>query len=278
MSYTKLFSSIVHSTIWRESNEVRLVWITMLALADRDGVVEASIPGLADAARVSLPECERALAILSAPDPYSRSKLKDGRRIEACKGGWSLVNYDEYRHRASKEDSLEKAAERQRRWRARNARETPVTLVTRNNDIAEAEEEASQKEDLTCKGGSKDLTGQSDQSRPEDTPAHVQRHERSFWPTVHLWEGPTVAHRDFARQNGLDVELEAKQYRANRRKCDFRCADFNADFEEWLAKSLKFARRTPAGATSAEDTRELNDADRAAIAKARRAAKRAMEA
>ena len=50
--YTKLHSNIIHSTIWRAPNHVRLVWITMLALCDRDGVVEASVPGLADAARV----------------------------------------------------------------------------------------------------------------------------------------------------------------------------------------------------------------------------------
>jgi len=57
--YTKLFSSIVHSTVWRESNHVRLVWVTLLALCDRDGRVEASVPGLADAARVTVPECGR---------------------------------------------------------------------------------------------------------------------------------------------------------------------------------------------------------------------------
>jgi hypothetical protein len=85
---------------------------------------------------------------------------------------------------------------------------------------------------------------------------------------VHLWEGPTVAHRDFARQNGLDVELEAKQYRANRRKCDFRCADFNADFEEWLAKSLKFARKTPTSAAGLGGG-ELTEADKRALAKSK---------
>lgn len=49
--YTKLFSSIIDSTIWRESKETKIVWITMLAKADRYGVVEASLPGLADAAK-----------------------------------------------------------------------------------------------------------------------------------------------------------------------------------------------------------------------------------
>lgn len=35
----KLFGSIVASTIWREDDKTRLVWITLLALSDRDGFV-----------------------------------------------------------------------------------------------------------------------------------------------------------------------------------------------------------------------------------------------
>ena len=41
--WTKLFSNIIHSTIWREDNATRLVWVTMLAMANRNGVVESSI-------------------------------------------------------------------------------------------------------------------------------------------------------------------------------------------------------------------------------------------
>ena len=48
--YSKLFSEICDSTIWREPDHVRIVWITMLAKANKHGEVMASIPGLADAA------------------------------------------------------------------------------------------------------------------------------------------------------------------------------------------------------------------------------------
>ena len=102
----------------------------------------------------------------------------------------------------------------------------------------------------TGEGDPKDLIGQSPgPAPPRALPPNMRNLERSFWPTVELWEGPTPQHRDFARQNGLDVDLEAKQYRANRRKTSYRCADFGADFEEWLAKSLKFARGKANGAT-----------------------------
>ena len=105
--FTKLFNSILASTIWREDSSTRLVWITMLAMADRRGVVEASVPGLADFARVPVQECRAALERLAAPDPDSRSQNREGRRIEAIHGGWLLINFAEYRNRLSADERRE---------------------------------------------------------------------------------------------------------------------------------------------------------------------------
>ena len=43
-SYTKLFSSIITSTIWMEDDKTRILWITLLAMADQHGEVYSSIP------------------------------------------------------------------------------------------------------------------------------------------------------------------------------------------------------------------------------------------
>ena len=51
--YTKLFGSILDSTVWATPATVRVVWITMLAMADEHGVVSASVGGLARRAVVS---------------------------------------------------------------------------------------------------------------------------------------------------------------------------------------------------------------------------------
>lgn len=119
--YTKLFGSILDSTVWLTPSHVRLVWITMLAMADRDGIVEASVPGLAKRAAVTLAEVEDALACLMAPDPHSRTPDHEGRRIEAVDGGWLLLNHGKYRDKASADEQREKARLRMAAKRARDA-------------------------------------------------------------------------------------------------------------------------------------------------------------
>jgi hypothetical protein len=155
MSFTKLFASITASTIWNEPDHTRIVWITMLAMADRDGYVAASIPGLATLARVPLESCIKAVESFTSPDPWSRTKDNDGRRIVEVDGGWQLLNYDKYRATRSPEDQREKTANRVRRYRDRHGlqnghqKRNVVTLgndgkrgVTQGNYIAEAEAEA----------------------------------------------------------------------------------------------------------------------------------------
>ena len=135
--YTKLFGSIVTSTIWREDPATKVVWVTMLALADKNGEVQASVPGLAHVAGVAVDECEAAISRFMAPDKYSRTTEHEGRRIEEIDGGWSLLNYEKYRRQMSEEDQREKAAERQRkhRDRLRHNPSQPVTTNNASNDI-----------------------------------------------------------------------------------------------------------------------------------------------
>lgn len=169
--YTKLFSSILDSSIWSEPDHVRLVWITMLAMCDRDGIVEASLPGLVRRAVLPQDKVEDALRVLGEPDLHDRSGVKDGRRIEAVQGGWVIVNYEVYRRKQDAEERREKDAARKARARARNADHTAQTIdkqgvscdvppcpavseksrnVTKCHDIAEAEAEASASAEAEC--------------------------------------------------------------------------------------------------------------------------------
>lgn len=117
MSYVKLFAEILDSTIWQESKETKLVWITILAKKDRHGVVLSSVPGLAKTAGVTIKEAEAALVVLMSPDPYSRTKTHEGRRVEEVDGGWYVINHGKYREKESAEDRKEQAKIRQQRFR-----------------------------------------------------------------------------------------------------------------------------------------------------------------
>lgn|GEM_PF-1247522 len=95
-TYTKLFSSITESTIVSEPVATRWLWVTMLAMADAQGHVFGSIPGLARRANLTIEEVEAGLATFHAPDAYSRTKDNDGRRIVDIDGGWLLLNHAKY--------------------------------------------------------------------------------------------------------------------------------------------------------------------------------------
>lgn len=152
-SFTKLFSSITESTVWCEPSDVRIVWICMLAMADAQGRVWASVPGLANRARVPVEATRDAIARFLEPDTDSRTKDHDGRRIEAIDGGWRLLNHAKYRAIQQEADKREADAERQRKHReaARStgnshALSRSVTDVTaghsESREVAEAEAEA----------------------------------------------------------------------------------------------------------------------------------------
>jgi hypothetical protein len=117
--YTKLFNSIVTSTIWTEDDKTRIVWITMLAIADKNGEVQGSIPGLARIAGVDVESCRTAIGKFLSPDPDSRTKDDEGRRIEEIDGGWSLLNHQKYREMASRDEQREAEAKRKARYRAK---------------------------------------------------------------------------------------------------------------------------------------------------------------
>lgn len=96
--YVKLFGSILKSSVWvGQPHHIKLMWITLLALADEEGFVWASVPGLAKEADVTLEECQEALAFFMAPDEFSRTKEHEGRRLEEVNGGWLLLNHKQYR-------------------------------------------------------------------------------------------------------------------------------------------------------------------------------------
>ncbi len=124
--YVKLFTQILESTIWTESLETKILWITMLAKSDADGLVDCTVPGLAKLAGISIEECESGLDKFRAPDKYSRTQESEGRRVVDVEGGWVLLNYTKYREIASKERKREMTRKRVEKHRDSKKPVTPV--------------------------------------------------------------------------------------------------------------------------------------------------------
>jgi hypothetical protein len=112
VSFVKLFTTLTDSSVWALPDNQRVIWITMLSMANARGNVHASVLGIAGRARKSIEEVEEAIAVFMAPDPYSRTKTLDGRRLEEIPGGWHFVTYQV--HKSALE--VEKERERKRKW------------------------------------------------------------------------------------------------------------------------------------------------------------------
>jgi hypothetical protein len=146
-------AEILNSSIWTESASTRLVWFTLLILCDTDGYVGASLPGLARQAAVSVEDCSLALTLFLEPDPFSRTKEHEGRRVEVADRGWRVLNFSKVLERLSSDRV--KARDRMRKMRARKREKELledsdgyVTVPTRNRDQGiESREE--QKTDLS---------------------------------------------------------------------------------------------------------------------------------
>ncbi len=191
MAYTKLHRSIVNSTIWREPDHVRVVWITMLAIADQHGEIESSLPGLGDLARVPLDKLEHALARLSSPDKYSTTPDFDGRRIERTERGWSILNYRQHRERASAQDRKRADADRAKSYRERKRDERHAESdanVTRHGpsrkiteEEAEAEEEADSEAKKTNQpaAAANQLNRENERTREKAAAAPIRSSSRS---------------------------------------------------------------------------------------------------
>lgn len=119
LTYIKLFNTILDSSVWCEPDPIRILWITLMAKADADGIVRGSVPGIANSARITVQDCRDGLVKFMAPDKDSSNKEHEGRRIEEVPGGWRLLNHARYREMMSLEARREYHKRRQSEYRAR---------------------------------------------------------------------------------------------------------------------------------------------------------------
>jgi hypothetical protein len=241
--FTKLSSSIVLSTVWGEPHHIRIVWITLLALADANGYVGGSIPGLAATARVTLEECEQALAAFLAPDRYSRTKAHEGRRIEEVDGGWVLLNHALYRAGRDPEARRLQNREAQARKRERNRQQPSAADVADAADRADGQPESAQAE----------AEAEADQhpsgvvaAAPLPARPKARKRKPNATSRPEDWQ-PTKAHHSYSAKHGIDVETEVARFKPHHDSRGNLFVDWNAAFTTWLATEVKYQRqRAPA--------------------------------
>lgn len=116
MSYTPLDGDLLTSTLLREGPDVVACWALLLASADKLGESGMQPSIAASLLRIADERAEAAFAVLTAPDPTSRNKEYEGRRILPREdGSWFIVSHQKYQWRTSRA----RATERQRRYAAR---------------------------------------------------------------------------------------------------------------------------------------------------------------
>lgn len=140
--YVKLFASILDSSIWSENYPTRLVWITMLAMADAAGVVKASTSGVARRAAVTRKEADAAIAVLCSPDKDRPDQPHEGRRLEVIDGGWFVLNYEKYREIRTQQQFRDAQRQRKHRELSRVSRDMSQQAEAVSEAQADTEAEA----------------------------------------------------------------------------------------------------------------------------------------
>lgn len=226
--YVKLFSSILTSSVWSEDNATRIVWITMLALADKDGDVRSSPSGLARLANVSIEECQKALAKFQAPDPEDPTQENEGRRIEERDGGWFIFKYQHYRALQDQETRKAQWRESSKKHRQQQSAKRQHRVSTNQHGSAHTDTESDTESEASSSSSSSPSTSAVMQviaSMPTDavraawkaemnaamqgahgpalTGAQVEQACRDYIGNNHLEDKPSLRHfRSFLRNAG----------------------------------------------------------------------------
>jgi len=168
VSFAKLDSGLLDSTLWEDMNATRLFITALLMARPKEvrepmeqykvtslektgfivqpgwyGFVEASGPGLGKRSELSVDDAATALEKLGSPEVNSRTPDYDGRRLVRVSGGFIVLNYQKYRDKDST------IAARQARFRMRNRISNAVIVTPVTQEEEEAEEEAEEQKKTT---------------------------------------------------------------------------------------------------------------------------------
>ena len=180
--YVKLFASILDSSIWSEDYPTRLVWITLLTMADPEGVVGASVSGVARRAAVTRQEAAAAIGVLLSPDHDRPDQAHEGRRLDVVEGGWRVINYQKYREIRTQQQFRDALRQRRHRDKSRDIRDPSRDPSDNSQAVTVSASASASTSVVEGKGG----VGEEGDARltPEGRRAFVQLCRASHNPTA----------------------------------------------------------------------------------------------
>lgn len=116
--YGKLFESCFTGSMMGSGSNVFAIWAYIISNA-KEGQIELNPKHLAVLIGMSVKEVEDVINFLCEPDPYSRSKKEDGRRL--IKNGqfqYEVVNFKEYHNIRKAEERREYFKNKKREYRS----------------------------------------------------------------------------------------------------------------------------------------------------------------
>lgn len=106
--YTPVFSSVFSGSLCGQYPDTA-AWLFLLAMADKHGVVDVTPEYISRVTGMPVNDLLACISRFLEPDPASRTKENEGRRLAlvdpARSWGWRIVNHHLYRERARKQAS-----------------------------------------------------------------------------------------------------------------------------------------------------------------------------
>jgi hypothetical protein len=200
--YGKIFKEIFDSSLLDTGWETVYVFMSMIVLADPGGDVDLTVSGLARRIAMPVEHVERAINVLAAPDPLSRSAVEDGRRIVPIgqHRGFRIVNYRDYRFAADREAI-------QRRWREEKRRERTAGMSKTNPGSVHDDGPVV----LECPRSGRQVRGEKNRERDKDYNGQTGDAEGPEW-----WRSEAEAAKVF------DARVWSLVRRRERKKAAFR--------------------------------------------------------
>jgi hypothetical protein len=152
--YTPLYDSMLTGTLYGRWPHTG-IWACLLSRASREGVIDEVPASLAAAIGVPVDLLMQCIDDFMKPDPGSRTKDHEGRRLELLDPnrdwGWVVLNHGKYREKARKKNYDEQrtvsGADAERKKIERTSREVPTCPdVSRAVPLSEAEAYKNKKE------------------------------------------------------------------------------------------------------------------------------------